>query len=451
MSKASPNSKSSFNLNLKLSMSPKRVESPSCVKRFWINDSTPSLGNEKYTASSSYGEFESSMLEFADFRAAPSNISELGTLKETSHEPKNSSFEEEMANAQVQQMFPEFFGSPHFVGKNASRKVEREPKVERGVGVMGPNEFGDKRISFDTTEVFGEPEKSLLEPKWENIAEVGNDISRPSVVTSKNDETPLKKTSLKDRPLKISNGSPKNSAENSLTASEEAYTKSKSSTLNPRKLFSRRSKGNGHKELKEDEEESASNLKRLVSRTKRSPHHTENRGRRRNSSRYNNIVGKDDSTSVEEDSEFYSSVEYRSNSREDADVVGVLATRIHEGLTDIVDIMDTACAFIKDEDTIDFDSDSSESEEDEDSYIQRKIAIRRDRQRRLLHEARRSSQRRRHSESRRTSRSLRSRTRDNEYMNIVSEKQHRRRSRHKSSRPRYASSGRESLNSEVPW
>ena len=104
-------------------------------------------------------------------------------------------------------------------------------------------------------------------------------------------------------------------------------------------------------------------------------------------------------------------------------------------------MMETAFAFNKDDETFDFEGESSDSEAEEaHSYIQRRIESRRDKQRKLLRDARRSSERRRHLKGKKSRSSRFTATRDNEY--IASDKQHRRRSGQKPTKQRHASSGR---------
>jgi hypothetical protein len=409
------------------------------------DDGAPLLGNGKRVASSSAGS-QPSLNNFADFGAASIGMNDSQLAQDTSVDLKNSSFGEEMVNAQVQHMFPDF-GSPHFVGGDISGETEHGVEVEWGVSVMGPNEFGDEGIALDTTAVVAELGRSLYEAKWDNNTKVaGDDISWPSEVVSQQEATPAKAISDEDAPLKVVDSSPC-STENKFNNIEEASTKSggtRSSSLHPRKLFGRRSKDKrGQQKLEEEEEESVSGFKHFVAEKKRSPHPADKRDRDVKARR-----GKEDIRSLDEDSDDYSSDDYSSDDRED--VVGVIATSLHKGFTGIVDMMENAFAFNKDEETVDYASESSESEEedeDEDSYIQRKMARRRDKQRRLLHEARRSSRRQQQLERRRRiSQSARWRINDNE--SVVSEEEHNRRGKIKSSR-RYASSGRASSRRRV--
>ena len=255
------------------------------------------------------------------------------TSEDTSCDKKNSSFEEEMANAQIIQLFPEV-GSPHFVGSDTSGEIEHGVEVEWGSAVA-PNEFGEKGVSLDVSEDVDKQEESMSDPKWENHSNVDDDISWPSGVTSINNDKPVEEISEEDKPLKIVNDSQIN-AEDKANVIEEASIKSggtKSSTLNPKKLFRGQSKEIEREKLKEEEEEEpTSDFKRFVARKKKSPNPAEKRSRQY-SSRYNNIVGKDDGRSVDDESDYFSSDNYSSDGREDAYVVGALATHIQKGLT----------------------------------------------------------------------------------------------------------------------
>ena len=86
-------------------------------------------------------------------------------------------------------------------------------------------------------------------------------------------------------------------------------------------------------------------------------------------------------------------------------------------------MMETASAFINDDETFVLESESSDSEaEEDDSYIQRKIASRRDKQRRkLLRDARRSSERRRNLKGKKSRSSRYTATRANEKWIVVFE------------------------------
>lgn len=406
---ASANSKPS--LNSKVSKSPTRASSeletaelPPRAKNMDTNDgAAPLQSNDTRVASSCSGS-QSLLNNFADFGAASIEKDEADLVHEALADVKNSSFEDDMADAQVQQAFSEF-GSPHFVGGDVSGEVEHGVEVEWGVSLMGPNEFGDEGIALDTSAVVAELDRNLSEPKWENDTKVGID---------------------------------------------EASIKSgctKSSSLSPRKLFQKRDKDREeHQKLEEEEadaeeDESISVFKHLPASKKRSPHPAEKR------TSYNVRRGKDDSRSFDDDSDDYSSDGYSSDERED--VVGVIATSLHKGFTGIVDMMETAFAFNKeDEETLDYGSEpsESESEDDEDSYIQRKLARRRDKQRRLLREARRSSRRkqRERKEILRLTRSARlKRSPDNG--SVISEEEPIRQSqRHTAYSRKYASSGRAS-------
>ena len=85
-------------------------------------------------------------------------------------------------------------------------------------------------------------------------------------------------------------------------------------------------------------------------------------------------------------------------------------------------MMETASAFINDDETFVLESESSDSEaEEDDSYIQRKIASRRDKQRKLLRDARRSSERRCNLKGKKSRSSRYTATRANEKWIVVFE------------------------------
>jgi hypothetical protein len=436
-SSSSKNSKSSLNskssINSKSSSLTKQESEPELSSRersTMSDDGAPLSGNDTRVPSSSG--------DYADFGAVSRQEASVPVVQDTATIAKNWSFEEEMANAQIDQMFPDF-SNAHFVGEDVSGEVEHGVEVKWGVQILEPNEFGHEGIALDTTAVIAELKQSLSEAKWDNDTKIGDDISWPSEVVSQ--KTPAIKSDVDETPLKILADSANSSPESKFQGVEEASTKSggtKTSSLYPRKLFIRRSKDRREQNQKvtEEEEESVSDFQRFESEKKRSPHPAEKRNMRCSAG------GKDDSRSIDEDSDDYSSDEYSSDERED--LVGAIATSLNKGFTGIVDMMETAFAFNKVHEEVDYSSESSESEEEEDdySYVQRKMARRRDKQRRLLREARRNSRRQQHERKRRSkSTSRHSRTPpDNE--SIISEEENQQRRHRHEMYVRKASSGR---------
>lgn len=453
-SKASTVSKASSSRSL-LSRSPSRASlvEPSAME---IPLQVTSKEAETLLDSSILVESPGGETQASNANAGFASTNNIECSPDNSREGKKSIIGASTANA-LKQMLPDF----GFVGADVSGEVEAGIEVEWGVSVMEKNEFGDKGIALDMTAVNAELEKNLSEPKWDNHSKATDDFSWASIAAPRQ-STVERKPSIGSKSMDVlSEAGASSTTDNRCISNEEGSTVSgatKPSLLHPIKLIKRRSRSrDSRKPLKlddsneetvfgKDEETVFSKDEGTIfskddvdSRKRHSSHPVQ----KRRYLGYRSRKSKDDSRSIDDDSE-YSSSDYSSDDEdgEREDVVGTIATSLHKGLADIVDMMENAFAFNKDEETIVSASESSEGSEegtldDDESYIQRKIAQRRNKQRRLLQESRRSKNHRLHYQRKKM---CQSNSRDDDE-SLLSEEVHRREKKHKSSR-KLNSSGR---------